>query len=209
MSPRSPKAPLGRRTGPTQTRDALLDAARERFHAEGYAGASLRGIARDAGVDPALVGHFFGSKAGLYAAVVRWPLDPAASIAHMLDGDPDRVGWRVAETFVLHWETARWRSPLIALTVVAAEDPAVATLLRDFLVEELFIPMLTALGSAQARRRAGLLSSHLLGVGLGRHVIGLLGPDTMDDQELIATIGPVLQRYCTEPLLVAAPPPGP
>jgi AcrR family transcriptional regulator len=65
----------GRRAGATGSRDKILEVARLAFPANGYAGTSLRGIARDAGVDPSLIVQYFGSKAGLFASVVEWPFD--------------------------------------------------------------------------------------------------------------------------------------
>ncbi len=191
---------VGRRPGANATRQAIIEAAGPRFEASGYAGTSMRAIARDSGVDPALITHFFGSKAGLFGAVVRWPLDPEEFFTRMLDGDRDSVGRRLAETFVYHWSTVQWRSPIIALVSAGTTDPAAGALLRDFLLDRLLVPMLDALEVDQPRMRAGLISAQLIGLGLGRHVFALVDSAEVDDQQLIDAVAPTLQRYCAEPL---------
>lgn len=192
--------PVGRRPGNNQTRQAILDAARIRFAASGYAAASLRGIARDACVDPALITHFFGSKAGLFGAVVEWPLDPEETNAYILGGDRQGVGRRLAEMFISHWGKAERRSPIIALLTAASGDPAAALLLRSFLLERLLLPMLEALDVDQRELRAGLISSQLMGLGMSRYVLGLIDPHQAEDEQVIQAIAPTLQHYCTEPL---------
>src|SRR4051812_47539018 len=98
-SPRS-----GRRPGPTDTRQAIRQAALAAFAADGYGATSLRGVARDAGVDPALVIHFFGSKAGLFMAAVGWPFDAEAEMRRVVADGPESIGINLARMFVRHWE---------------------------------------------------------------------------------------------------------
>src|SRR5919202_2219610 len=122
----------GRRPGPSTTRGAILDAARRRFADAGYDGASIRAIAADAGVDPAVVLHFFGSKDGLFRAAVGWPFDPEVIAARVAADGPGGLGPRIARVFLGFWEDPRTRAPLLALLRSAmAHDPA-ARLLRDF-----------------------------------------------------------------------------
>src|ERR1700733_3321791 len=94
----------GRRAGGSSSRQTILDVARLAFPANGYAGTSLRGIARDAGVDPSLVVQFFGSKAGLFGAVVEWPFD-ASQIGLQIRAVPVQlVGEYTARMFISHWD---------------------------------------------------------------------------------------------------------
>src|SRR3954471_23687756 len=94
----------GRPSGRSPSRQKILDVARRAFPANGYNETSLRGIARDAGVDPSLVVQQFGSKAGLFAAVIEWPFD-AETIANEIRGTPaDAVGDYVARRFVDRWD---------------------------------------------------------------------------------------------------------
>ena len=192
----------GRRPGASQTRQSILSAATIRFADRGYAATSLRTVAGDAGVDVALIGHYFGSKAGLFAASVQWPLDPAEAIRHVIDGDRTHIASRLSETFVAHWSATGWRSPMIALVSAAATDEAVAEILRDFLTKQLLVPMMIELGIDNAELRAGLMSSCLVGLGLGRYTLGLIGPDRIDDIDLIRALTPVLNSLMASELAV-------
>ena len=193
-----PKRVVGRRPGSVGTRDMILNAARARFADQGYSGASLRAIARDAGVDASMVSHFFGSKAGLFGAVIEWPLDPSASLAVLLDGDTGDIGHRLATAFVQQWRITGWRDPIVALAAAGAADPAAAVLLRDFLCDRLLVPVLEGLGIDRPRLRAGMISSVLIGVGLGRYALGLANPVDLPDDDLIEALAPALQTLCTD-----------
>src|SRR5919198_6215527 len=97
-------ARTGRRPGPNTSRAAILEAARRRFADAGYEATSLRSIASDAGVDPAVVVHFFGSKEGLFQAAVGWPFDPAAVVARLVAPGREGLAARAAATFIGVWE---------------------------------------------------------------------------------------------------------
>src|SRR5215475_6851877 len=106
----------GRRPGPESgTRDAILAAAERLFLERGYDNASMRAIGAEAGVDAALVTHFFGSKANLLAAAVRWPFDPDVEVPKLLAGGRDQVGRRVVRLFTRTWDQRQLRDPIITL----------------------------------------------------------------------------------------------
>ncbi|MFC6932138.1 helix-turn-helix domain-containing protein [Actinomadura yumaensis] len=92
----------GRRPGPTETREAILASARELFAEKGYDGASLRAIAREAGVDPALVHHFFGNKEGVFIAAMRFPVDPGRLLPVIMAAPRSGSARR--------WSARSWRS---------------------------------------------------------------------------------------------------
>src|ERR1700744_5546926 len=100
----------GRRRGPTTTRAAVLAAAREAFEEHGYAATSLREVARRAGVDASLIVHFYGSKTGLLAEVVQWPIDMEHAIEHITAEGPEHVGHRLAAMFIEGWESGDGRN---------------------------------------------------------------------------------------------------
>jgi AcrR family transcriptional regulator len=196
----SPRRPAGRRPGKNVTRTQILAAAERRFVADGYAQTSLRAVAREAGVDPALVNHFFGSKAGLFIAAVRWPIAPEDAVAATLAGDRAEAGQRLAQMFLRHWGESTNRSPILALIDAATLDPVAAELLRGFLMDQMLLPILEALGSDRRVLRAGLLSAQLAGLGLSRYVLGMVDPEQVSDDEVVAAVAPTLQRYLVEPL---------
>src|SRR5690242_14376813 len=97
-------ARTGRRPGATVTREAILDAARRRFAEAGYDQTSIRAVAADAGVNPALVMQFFGSKEALFQAAVRWPFDPIEVAPHLVGQGRAGLAERLARTFLTLWE---------------------------------------------------------------------------------------------------------
>src|SRR5215210_7831557 len=105
----------GRRGGDSGTRAAILDAARRLFAERGFDGTSIRAVAARAGVDPALVHHFHGSKASLFAASLDLPLDPTAVISRIVREDPEGAGERLARFFLSVWDDPVARAPLLAL----------------------------------------------------------------------------------------------
>jgi AcrR family transcriptional regulator len=187
----------GRRPGQSGSREAILAAARDAFARDAYAGASLRAIAREAGVDVALIGHFFGSKAGLFVAAVDWPFDPQAAVATMLAGPRREVGRRIAGVFFGHWHVPDKRGPILALFQAAITDATAGALLSEFFTDEIFTPLLTELKVDRVPLRAGLISSQLQGLVFSRYVLHLMPVEDIDDATVIAAVAPTLQRYAT------------
>ena len=108
-------ARTGRRPGVSGTREAILDAARRAFAEQGYQHATVRGVADLAGVDPALVHHYFGTKQALFVAAVQLPVNPVEQLMAVLAEDPGQAGERMVELFLSIWDHAADRSPLLAL----------------------------------------------------------------------------------------------
>jgi AcrR family transcriptional regulator len=211
----------GRRSGDSGTREAILAAARKRFADLGYDGATIRGIAADAGVDPALVHHFFGSKERLFAAAMRLPVVPGELIGAALAGYREPAGDRPAGTAaagtgpagagqslgehlvrvaLTAWDVNEIRDVFLGLLRSAATSEQALAMLREFATDTILSRLSAAVPSAdpaQARYRAALVASQALGLAMTRYVIGLepLAGATRD--ELVAAIGPTLDRYLT------------
>jgi AcrR family transcriptional regulator len=194
----------GRRGGDSGTREAILDAARKRFAAHGYDGATIRGIAGDAGVDPALVHHFFGTKERLFSAAVRLPMVPGELISSALAAGAADPGASLGEHLVLTvlsaWDVAEIRETFLGLLRSAATSEPALVMLREF-VTEAIVGRLSAAAQtadpAQARFRAALVASQVVGLGLARQVLGLEPLAEADRAELAAAVGPTLDRYLT------------
>jgi AcrR family transcriptional regulator len=190
----------GRRQGPNATREAIVAAAREAFAAQGYTGTSLREVARRAGVDPSLIVHFYGSKAGLLSEVIQWPFDVDAMIDYVLADGSEHIGERLAQRYVEHWEQDDTRSPVIALLHAAIADPNAASLMGEYMSSRMLIPLMRNIDADRPALRAGLIASQLLGFGLGRYVLALQGLTEDSVEDLTEALGTALQRLCTEPL---------
>ena len=199
-STRSPRT--GRRPGSAgaDTREAILAAAQRLFAERGFEGASMRAIAAEAGVDAALITHFFGSKANLLAAAIDWPFDPDRELPRILKAGRDRVGEGLVALFVRTWDRDGSRHPVITLLRAAITEPSAAELLAHFMRTRLFGPLLAELGSDQPDIRANLLAAQLGGLGLARYILRLEPLASAPPRNVVRWVAPNIQRYLTAPL---------
>jgi AcrR family transcriptional regulator len=190
----------GRRPGTSGTREAILAAARRQFAERGYDRTSLRAIAAEAGVDPGLVTHFFGSKQRLFVEVVEFPLDPAETLPEVFSGDPATIGRRLAELLVSLLESPDARARIIGIVRAAASEPEAARMVRELLMREIWAPAAELLGADDAELRMNLVGSQVVGVVMARYVVGAEPLASLPAEKLVDAIGPTLQRYLAEPL---------
>jgi AcrR family transcriptional regulator len=195
--PRDPRParPRGRRRTGEDTRGALIAAARDAFAEHGYEGATVRGIAGRAGVDPAMVNHWFGGKEALFTAALDIPFDPAQVLPELLDGDPGRIGERVVRRFVGIWD-ATGGAPLAALVRSVAGHEAAARMLRE-LVTRVLLVRLAAVAPDRPELRATLVGSQLIGLGMARYVVRIEPLASAPVEEVVAAVAPTVQRYLT------------
>ena len=186
----------GRRPGDSGARDDILGAARRAFGTVGFAGATIRGIAREAGVDPALVHHYFGNKDQLFAASLELPLDPTKVIPAVLAQGRDGLGERLARTFLGIWDNTPGQGPMLAMLRSAVSDPMAAGSLRDFLSRVVLEPLAQAAGGDEgAPLRASLAASQIVGLAVARYVVALEPLASASIDELAPRLGPVLERH--------------
>ena len=202
--PPSPTRRGGRRPGRPETREQVLLAARDAFATSGFAGATMRQIAASAGVDPALIHHYFGSKRELFMEAVRAPEDPQVVMRAVLAGDRDDAGRLMVVAFLGVWDGAAGGQAAAVLRS-AVTDESSAALVREFLLTQVLLPLLERLEVARAERplRAALLASQLTGLALTRHLLKLPPLATAPVDVVVDAIGPVLQRYLTGELTSA------
>ena len=191
--------PRGRRPGPTTTRDALIEVARRRFADAGYAGTSVRSIATEAGVDPALVLHFFGSKAGLFREVLGWPFDPARAAERLVgaDGEHGRLGERLARLFLETWDDPTTAKALLAVLRGALTHEDSAQLLREFLAQQLFSQLAGLHEELPDMLRIQLAAAHLVGIAVLRYGLELEPIASAAIGQLVEAVAPALDRYLT------------
>ncbi len=185
----------GRRPGHSGTRDAILDAATRLFAERGYDGASIRTIAAAAGVDPALIRHFFGDKDTLFAAGVADRMIVFERLAASLPGDGASLGHRVADTYLKLWEQPQTRPVLMAIARSATTSDTAASMLRDALTHRI-----RAHASGPDNNQPQLLalaSSHLFGIAVARHIIKVPAIAQLAHGDLVAQVAPTIQRYLT------------
>ena len=190
-------ARTGRRPGASGTREAILDAARRVFAERGYQQATIRGVAELAEVDPALVHHYFGTKQGLFVAAVRLPVNPVEELVTVLASDRDSTGERMIGVFLSVWDHAANNSPMLALVRSAVSDEQAAAMLREFITEEVLGRIAELLGSPDAKLRATLAGSQLIGLMMARYIIKVEPLASAPPAQVVAAVGPTLQRYLT------------
>ncbi|MBJ7601244.1 TetR family transcriptional regulator [Candidatus Nephthysia bennettiae] len=194
----------GRRPGAGGTREKILAAARFNFAEAGYEGATIRGIAGEAGVDPALVLHYFGSKEGVFLAAVEFPIDPAVMIPPLLAPGLDGLGTRLAGFFLETWDSPLG-SPLLGLIRSVVGSERAAEVLRDFVSREVLGRLAEALELDQPQLRASLAASQLVGLAMLRYVVKLEPLASARPEEVAAWLGPSIQRYLTDPAVTVPP----
>jgi len=199
-------ARTGRRPGDSGTRQAILDAARAQFGERGFHATTIRGVAARAGVDPALVMHYFGSKDGLFGACVQWPFDPAAELPRLLADGPGEVGRRLVELFVRTWDDEQGANTVVALLRAAMTQEATRRLLTEFLAAQLFGPLTAALEVDRGELRASLAMSQLVGVGVARYLLRVEPLASLAPELVVASVAPVVQAQLTGPLPAVTPP---
>jgi AcrR family transcriptional regulator len=187
-------ARAGRRPGPTQTKDAIVAAARAQFAERGYTATTIRSIAAEAEVNPALVHHYFGSKDQLFLQVLQWPLDPIELVAGLLETGPrSRFPRRFAAAFIAAWRDPVTGPALQAMARRAVGDPDSAALMRN-LVENVLLPRVArTLDVAEVKVAAA--TSHLLGLMLAATVLQVAPLATATDEELVDLVSPAITRY--------------
>jgi AcrR family transcriptional regulator len=187
----------GRRPGPTRTRGAILDAARGAFAARGYDAVSVRSVAREAGVDPALVHRFFGSKEQLFAAALELPVAPGALVTALLAGGVEGVGERLVRTLLMRWDTPGGFAPFLALVRGAVDNEAAATMLREFVTREVLGRIAAVTAPDRPELRASIAASQVVGLAMARYIVRVPPLADADREEIVAAVGPTIQRYLT------------
>ena len=185
----------GRRPGNPDTRQDILDAARQEFAAAGFDGATIRGIASEAGVDPALVMHYFGSKDQLFAASIELPINPAEMILATTAAGPDGFGERLVRTMLDTWDALDDRQPLVAALRTAMGAGPLADTFRQFVTTSIVGAFSETLDGDDARFRGALIGSQLAGLLIGRYILEIEPLVSAPNEALVAAYGPTIQRY--------------
>jgi len=189
----------GRRPGASSTRDEIAAAARAAFAEVGYDRASLRGIARAARVDPALVMHFFGSKEGLFREVMTLPGPLAAALAAVAQAPRSEVGRRLAELVVSGLESPELRGILLGRIRSAASHPEAAALVREVVERDLHA-LAAAIGGERPELRAALVGAHLVGFAVARYVVLVEPMASLTPEQAVDVLAPQFQQALVDPL---------
>lgn len=184
----------GRRPGGQNTRGQILDEARAAFAEQGFGPTTIRGIAARAGVDPALVHHYFGNKDDLFLAALQIPIDPRDIIPSVFAPGVEGAAERLLEVFLSVWENPQARLPLVALVRTSLARESANTLLHEGLLRLILAPMIDVLPD-DAHRRSQLVATQMTGLVVCRYILCLEPLASMTRGEVIAWVAPTVQRY--------------
>ncbi|HEX5987594.1 MAG TPA: TetR family transcriptional regulator [Nocardioides sp.] len=185
----------GRRPGGPDTRGAILAAARESFAHKGFAGTTIRAVAASAGVDAALVHHYFGSKDDLFIAALEIPVDPRQVVPMVFAEGVEGAGERLMRMFLSVWEDPEARLPLIALVRASLGEAGPVNLLREGVLRMIFTPLREILPGDDAEERVQLVLSQLVGLVVARYVLAVEPLASMPPEDVVAWVAPTVQRY--------------
>ena len=186
----------GRRPGAPDTRAAILVAAREAFADKGFAGTTIRGVAATAGVDAALVHHYFGAKDDLFVAAMQLPVDPRTLIAAVAAGDREHTGERLVRTFLAVWDDPDQQPVFVGLLRNALE-PGGHRLLTEGFVPIVIGGALESMDLDRPELRIPLLASQMIGLIMCRYLLELEPIASLPAEVVVAAYAPTVQRYLT------------
>ncbi|GAB2642424.1 TetR family transcriptional regulator [Prescottella soli] len=190
----------GRRPGPSVTRDRILCAARHQFADKGFDHTTIRSIASEAGVDSALVHHYFGTKQQLLIEAIALPMDPTAILRTFESVPVDRLGEALARTVIGIWDSPH--QPAVVAAVRSALTGGREGLLRSFLLEVALRGIVPRVDSppGTGELRVALVASQMAGLFVTRHLLGIKALGALSTDEAALLVAPTLQRYLTGPL---------
>ena len=194
----------GRRPlGSPDARRAVLDAARELFAEVGFERTTMRAVAARAGVDPALIYHYFGDKDGLLFAALQPPVDAATVFTGVADA-AERSGEELVRRLVRLWEDRpEVREQMAAILRTGLSHDHAGRLLRDILSSFILAALGDVLADDRRELRAALIGSHIGGLMLARYILKVPGAAAASPEDLVQAVGPVVQHYLTGTITAA------
>lgn len=185
----------GRRPGTPDTRDEILAVARRRFATRGYDATSLRGIATEAKVDPALLIHYFGTKEGLFVAATGLPADLPELFGSLAALPRHDCVQALVRGYLHVVDSDKSRNAILALVRSAVSNDKAAAMLREFLTAELLPVIARLTGHPDARLRASLVAAQLIGIATLRHVLLVEPLAKASPDEIVTLATPAIEQY--------------
>ena len=187
----------GRPAGaPADTRDRIIAVARQHLAAKGFTGSSMRAIAREAGVDPSLISHYFGDKSGLLVATMQLPLNPIEKVVPILAGDIDGMGIALVRTFLDAWDPHREVFSALLRSTFGSSDPTTMPAIQ--VAQNIIVSGLRdKLSGPEADLRATLAASQIIGMATIRYVARLEPLASAPAAQVAHTLGPAIQELLT------------
>ncbi len=190
----------GRRQGEPVSRDVVLRAAKREFAKQGYEKTTLRAIADEARVDPSMVLYLFGSKAELFRESMKLVLNPELFTAQLAAGPDGELGCRIVRAYLTIWEQPDTAASMVSMLQSATSNSDAHDAFREFLHSYVMTAVSDALGgSDDARLRAMLAATSLVGTAMLRYVMQVPPLSTLDVDQVVTLVGPSVHRYLSAP----------
>lgn len=191
--------PRGRRpSGGPDTREQILEAARELFAEKGFERTTMRAVAERAGVDPALIAHYFGNKDGLLNEALAMPVDVPLLLS---DLDHARPGVDIVRRVLHFWDTSPpLRKRMTGLLRTGLSNEHAAAILRGVLSRNVFATLSQHVAEDQRELRTTLVGSHIAGLLMARYILKVPGLADADPEQIAVAVGPVVQHYLDGPI---------
>ncbi len=183
--------------GTDDVRDAVLDAARAAFHARGYARTSVKAVAAAAGVAPEVVGRYYQSKESLFAAAMKLPFDPSAAVPALVAPGLEGMGEHITRVALETFKDQQTREDLVALARAGASTGKAVAGIKGVVEEGIVDRLAGVIGVPDARLRANLITSYLLGVAVNRYVVRLDPIASMNEEDVVRLVAPTIQDWLT------------
>jgi AcrR family transcriptional regulator len=193
MTEQSSSGRPGRWRSGAESKQRILQTARALFREHGYGGTTVRAVAAEAGVDPAMVFYFFGTKQGLFGAAVEMSAQVPPAIESIFTDGLDGIGERVVRTLLENLDKSD-RTPLMMLTRSAPTHDRSEALLREFIDREITGRLAAMLGTPDAAMRASMVNVQILGLAVARYIVRIEPIASATVDELVARFGPVVQH---------------
>lgn len=185
----------GRRAGAPDTKAQIISAARSEFASKGYDGTSMRAVARAAGVDPALIHHYFDGKEGLFLAALEVPFDPRPELARVLVGPREEMGAKLVELVLWLWDDPERQEQLMTLMRSALTTAEGTQLIKDGVLRTIMTEVAAHVPMADPATHLPLVITQTGGLILTRYIVRLEPVASMPAEELVAIYGPIVQRF--------------
>jgi AcrR family transcriptional regulator len=196
MTEHTPSSRPGRWRSGAESKQRILETARTLFRRHGYDGTTVRAVAAEAGVDPAMVFYFFGTKQGLFGAALDMSADLPPAIESIFTGGLDGIGERIVHTLLANMDKSD-RTPLAMLTRSAPTHDQSEALLREFIDREITGRLTALLDTPDAALRAGMVNVQLLGLTVARYIVRIEPIASASTDELVTRFGALVQRCLT------------
>jgi len=186
---------VGRRAGAPDTKTEILAAARGEFATRGYDGTSMRAVARAAGVDPAMVHHYFDGKHGLFLAALEVPFDPRPELARVMDGPREQLGCRLVALVLRLWDDPERQELFLTMMRSGITTAEGTQLIKDGLLRTIMAEVAQQARIEDAAKRMPLVLTQTGGLILVRYILRIEPIASLPADELAAIHGPIVQRF--------------